>query len=319
MATKKSLYEILEVPREASYAEIRESHQRLQQALETQRTVLGADDFNLKARLLRVAMDTLASPMTRDAYDAQLINREMQARPGLALLPLNTGPDAEAAKLKADALMLKAEAMSLRADALGMKADMVTHGGSGNRGLARHAPVMEAPTVGNRFASTVKNVLLTLGTLVALSMVIKVALLFWVTRSPGESALAKQQAAEKLYLQEYYQAKGIRPASRAEADLLDAEERRKAAEKSKLSDAEQEQRKTAQAERDFQNESRRRAEQVTAELQYADQRAQQLKREDEYKERYQKEQELRAVQEAERKREADQDKWRRIITTPARN
>jgi hypothetical protein len=49
MATKKSLYEILEVPREASYGEIREAHQRATQALEGQKAILSQQDYNLKA------------------------------------------------------------------------------------------------------------------------------------------------------------------------------------------------------------------------------------------------------------------------------
>jgi hypothetical protein len=316
MATKKSLYEILEVPREASYGEIREAHQRVSQTLEGQKAIMSQQDYNLKSSVLRMAFDTLASPLTRDAYDAQLINREIQAKPGLALIPAE--PSADAVKLKAEALMLKAEAMSLRADALGLKADAVA-GGAG-RGVSRSVAAMEPvmPSVGRSVGSTIKNLLLTLGALAALGMVLKVALLFWVTRNPDETALARKQAEEKVYLQEYYQAHGVRPASRAEADLLDAEERRKALAKSQKNDAADEQRMAADAEKTFQLEARRRAEQVSAELQVAEQRARQQRLEDEQRERYQQELDRRLAAETERKREAEQDKWRRILTTPSR-
>lgn len=315
MAAKKSLYEILEIPREASHGEIREAHDRLSQELDSRQAIMDRDDYVFQQRLLKAAFDTLANPMSRDAYDAQLINREIQAKPGLALVPVGSGHDA--AKLKADALMLRAEAMALRADAMGLKADMATGLGSvGARGLA--TPVMQAaePSMGGRFASSVRNVLLTLGTLVALGMVLKVAMLFWVTRPPGEASLAKKQTEEKVYLQEYYQAHGVRPATRAEADLLDAEERRKSLATTIRSDGDNEQRKAVQSEREFQAESRRRADQVTAELQFADQKAKQQRQEDESRERYQKEQDRRAAEYADRKREAEQEKWRRVLTTP---
>jgi DnaJ-class molecular chaperone len=75
MATKKSLYEILEVPPHATYADIQASHQRLLQALEDKRDLLSREDYTLQMRLLKVAYSTLCTPTSRDAYDAHLTTR----------------------------------------------------------------------------------------------------------------------------------------------------------------------------------------------------------------------------------------------------
>lgn len=126
MTKKKSLYEILELPCDAPYPDVHAAHERLSRSLESQQSSLSREDYQLQLRLLRVAYNTLATPMSRDAYDAQLSLRNEATQPGSALqvAPANAGTSAAA--FRADALLARAEAMALRADALGLKADIVS-------------------------------------------------------------------------------------------------------------------------------------------------------------------------------------------------
>lgn len=59
MTNKKSLYQILEVPTDATYPEICASHERLLQSLERQQSLLSREDYSL----LKVAYSTLSTPM----------------------------------------------------------------------------------------------------------------------------------------------------------------------------------------------------------------------------------------------------------------
>ena len=124
MANKKNLYEILEVPAEASYADIRAAYERLMKSLEARQVLLGREDFELQSRLVRVAFTTLSTPLSRDAYDAHLtIRKEPVVPASLALAPIDR-PDT--VTLRADAMVLRAEAMALRADALALKAEVAS-------------------------------------------------------------------------------------------------------------------------------------------------------------------------------------------------
>lgn len=302
MTQKKSLYEILELPQDATYPDIQAAHEKLLQSLESRQSSLSLEDYKLQARLLRVAHSTLSTPSSRDAYDAHLSLRQETLKPGSAL-QVTPPPNASAAALRADALLARAEAMALRADALGLKADIVSAYpgaglGTGGSGTA------------SRLLASFKTVLLTLGTLVALGMILKVVFLTMASRPPAEAGNARSQAAEKVFLQEYYQTHGVRPASRAEAELMDAA-RRKSEEAQKaqrqLNDT------AAQAEQKFEEESRKRGEQVSIELQYAEQKARLAQQQEER----QKEEEQRMKAELERRRiEAEQAKWRRSLQTP---
>lgn len=300
MKNKKSLYEILEVPRNATYPEIRAAHERLLKLLESQPSALAPDDYTLQLRLLRVAYSTLSSPSSRDAYDAHLCVRNEPAKPSSALLV--TTPDAvdKSAVMRADALMMRAEAMSLRADALGLKADLL----SGS--TASHAGAQGVP-LASRVFSSLKTVLFTLGTLAAIGMVIKVVLLLVMARQPDGAVGASSSASDKVFLQEYYQTHGVRAASRTEAALMDAERRKSedAARAQKLGELEK--KAAEQSERNFEIEARKRGEQVAIELQYAQDRARQAQA---WEDR-QKEDEKRMAAETERRRiEVEQAKWR---------
>lgn len=308
MNKKKSLYEILEVPQNAGYPEIQASHARLLEALEARQSVLSRDDYTMQLRLLKVAYSTLSTPMSRDAYDAHLTTRTEPVKPNTAL-QITPTPSASlsAAALRADAMLMRAEAMALRADALGLKADVV--GGF----TPGEASPSESGTV-QRLRSSLRTVLLTLGTLVALGMVFKVVFLSMGSRQPEEMSNARSQAEDKVYLQEYFQTYGVRPASRAEAQLMDAERRKKEETRRAQSQVEEERTKAARAAEKFEEESRKRGEQVTIELQYAEEKARRARQEEER----QKNEERRRQAEAERERlEVEQAKWRRILDRPS--
>ena len=303
MKNKKSLYEILEVPTNASYPEIRASHERLLKSLESQRSVLSREDYTIQLRLLKVAYSTLSTPMSRDAYDAHLSTRSEPAKPHVTLPATISSAGDNAAIMRADALMMRADAMALRAEALGLKADLF-NGGPVDPGDAKGGQVV------SRIFSSLKTVLMTLGTLVAISMVIKVVFLLAMTRQPNETVDARSSAGDKVFLQEYYQTYGVRPASRAEAALMDAERRKSedAARAQKLMDLEQ--KNASQSERNFEMEARKRGEQVAIELQYAQERAQQAQ----LREDRQKEEEKRMAADTERRRiESEQAKWKNTL------
>lgn len=304
MAKKKSLYELLDVQSSASEADIRTAYQARLQALEEQRATLTHEDYNMQQRLLRVAYNTLSSPTTRDAYDAQLMERSQAAQPakGLQMIPITPSPN-PAADLRTDALLLRAEAMALRANALELKADAAS-------GHAMPTTGWSQPSGLRSIFSSFKKLIFALGVLAAIGMVINVMTLLTRNRSSGEYVGNRSQVEEKVYLQEYYQTYGVRPASRAEAQLMDAERRKTEAAQRAQDAATQQNYRATQTEKEFENDARRRAEQATAELRYAEEKAQQAQQE----ERYRKEEEQRRSEELERQRvQALEAQWRRTL------
>ncbi len=308
MATKKSLYEILQLAPDASYAQLRASFESLCQSLEAQQPALPAEDFKTQLRLLQLAYSTLATPLSRDAYDAQLAARAAPARAPsdalVAALPLSRS----AAEIRAEAMLMRADAMSLRADAMGIRADGLLGEPQSGAGLATNP-------IWSRLLASSRTVLLTLGTLAAIGMVVKIVFLFTLSR-PSEDAGARQQASEKVFLQEYYQTWGVRVANRAEADALDAERRAREDASRGQRQKDEEKNRMEKAEREFEEESRKRGAQVSAELQFAEEKA----RLAQVQEERQQEEVRRTKEDAERRRiEAEQAKWRRILETPSNN
>lgn len=317
MSKKKSLYEILEVAPNASFADIRASHDRLLKALEGRQSTTNREDYNNQLRLLKVAFSTLSAPMSRDSYDAHLSIRDDPARPSSGALVTTASADQDSVNARAAALLLRADAMSLRADAMGLRADMVS-GWSAPRDSASQSPFVA------RLLASSRTVLLTLGTIVAIGMVFKVA--FSVTRSVQATqgiVVVHSAADDKLFLQEYYQTWGVRPASRAEAQLLDAERHKKDEEKRQQRDLERDKLETARREQQFEADARRRGEQVTAEVDYAALRARQAAADEDRQKEYDKNAKIEAEnarQEAQRAREeADHAKWQRVLQTSANN
>lgn len=309
MTNKKSLYEILEVASDATYPEIRASHDRLLRSLDGQQAAMSREDYNIQMRLLKVAFNTLSTPMSRDSYDAHLSIRKDAAKPQSVALATTSPVGQGAAAVRAEALLIRADAMSLRAEAMGLKADML----SGQTGSS--AGRDDNPMVAHLLASS-KTVLLTLGTLVAIGMVFKVA--FMVTRNVQSDQVVNVHSPtdDKVFLQEYYQTWGVRPASRAEAELMDAQRRKNEEEKRSQRQIDDTKKRTAQDEHQFEEESRRRGEEVSAELHYAEESARQAK----LQEDRQKEDDKSIKAETERQRlEAERAKWQRVLGTSGTN
>lgn len=308
MSNKKTLYEILEVPADATHTEIRASHERLLQSLESRQSALSREDYTTQLRLLKVAYSTLSTPTSRGSYDAQLTARNDAAKPSSALLVTPPAASGSASVMRADALMMRAEAIALRADALGLKADLLSGLPQVDGGTTRN-PVV------SRLLSYLKTALFTLGTLAAIGMVFKVVLLLMVSRQPDAPVGGQSQTDDKVFLQEYYQTYGVRPASRTEAQLMDAERRKNEDARRAQQQLDDKAEKAARAERAFEEAARRRGEQVSRELQYAEESARQAQ----LQEAREKEYEIRRKEEAERERiENLQQKWKDDLRSSGR-
>ena len=280
---KKTLYEILAVAADASDTEIQAGYEIVAAKLQSQKDRISADDFDFKLKVVNLAYKTLSTPSSRDAYDAKLAATAAPAfapAPALALVPLQ--PDAEALTLRAEAMALRADAMTLRADAMVLRTGKAPASFQESRSFTADSE----PNF-SRFAPVIRKVLMVLGTLFAIAIVAQLITLMSSGRRADVAAAAAAKASEQAQLQEYFQTHGVRPANKAELDLLEAENRRKASESST---AERLKAKAEQDARRFEEESRRRGEQVAADLRTAELQARdQARREDERREWQQKE------------------------------
>jgi len=145
--------------------------------------------------------------------------------------------------------------------------------------------------------SPIRRLLTIIASLMVVGMVMQMAVMFMAyQRSRAMADVdATSPVAEKAYLQDFYQTYGIRAASRAEADLLLADMRRKEqAARDEVQRQRQEEEAALKLKR-FEEESRRLGAEVTANNLRAEQEAERLKAE----EIRQKEEAERAVKEAE--------------------
>lgn len=161
------------------------------------------------------------------------------------------------------------------------------------------------------FVPIVRKVLVVLGTLFAIAIVVQVIALRSANRQSMVDAAVAEKAREKVELQEYYQQYGVRPANKAELELLKAENHRKEEAARKLA-AERE--RIEEDSRRFEENARRRGDQVSSALQMAELTAkEQARREDERKE-WQKKEEQRVAEQIERNRiERQKAEWRDVM------
>lgn len=299
MNRKKSLYEILEVSPNATSEEIQAAHQRVSQKLRSEETKLNREDFDFKLKIVNLAVATLADPVSRESYDASLAAiippvRGASSRNAVAVQSATMLRKAEAMALRADAMALRADALAIRADVPGARIE-----DSHQSALSRVLSSLKTP---------LKRIFIAFGTLAATAMVIQVAFLYFAVRKTEHTEGAAAKAEEKIIIQEYYQEHGVRPKSAIEASLLEQENRRR---ENELRAAERERQRTEEEERRFHESFRRTAEQVSADLRYAEQNAQ---REEAYK-KAQLEQERLLRDQAERDRAVrEQEKWQNILT-----
>ena len=150
-------------------------------------------------------------------------------------------------------------------------------------------------------ASPIRRLLTIIASVMVIGMVMQIAVMF-MSYQRAKAVMVGEDgsspAADKAYLQDFYQTYGIRAANRAEADLLLADMRRK--EQAEREDTQQQRRQEEEERklRRFEEESRRLGAEVTANNQRAEQEAERA-REEELRRKEEKEQ---AAKEAERAR-----------------
>jgi membrane protein involved in colicin uptake len=158
-------------------------------------------------------------------------------------------------------------------------------------------------------SSALRPVLTLIATLLAVGLVIQMVMSFMAVKSLGGRSGPDlgNALADKAYLQDFYQTYGIRAASRAEAELLLADMRRK--EMAERQDQQRERQRLEQERqlRRFEEESHRMGEQAAESVRRVEQRAEMLRQQ----ERRQQEERERAARAAEEARiEQERNRWR---------
>ncbi|MDD4963150.1 MAG: hypothetical protein PHI11_04420 [Gallionella sp.] len=254
MATKKkTLYEILGVASSASLDEIKAAHKSLLDKLFSVEQGLSREEIHFQRQVLDVALFTLSSSLSRDDYDAKI-----------AAPP----PPAPVIKLPA-----KVSENSLRIAAAMERSNQLSADMLANQAT----PLDVAATTVKSSMKSLKYIFRFIAGFVVLLVVIKWGVSSMAHRNQtigtAEMLAAEGKMSsteEKLYLQEYYQKYGVRPASKAEADLLDIERRRK---ENAVKAAELEKKKAEEADKKFVEESRDMANQVAINLQREEEKA----------------------------------------------
>ncbi|MBI5430550.1 MAG: DnaJ domain-containing protein [Nitrosomonadales bacterium] len=270
---KKTLYEILEVPQDATLAEIQASHRRLTEKIQS--SGLKREDVDFKLKVINVALQTLSDRRSRDAYDAQIASIQVPALipHDHALVPSpradSMALQAEAMSLKAEAVSLKAEAVSLKAEAMSLKMSVPPYGAGAEPGGNQSGLKKWASLFGG-LAPPVRKGIVMVASMIAMLAVFQMFFVVFANRQIVEAARVEDKASEKVIIQEFYQTYGVRVNSAAEAQLLEAEYRRKEREQST---AERESQRKEEEYKRFVEESRRMGEQVTYENNTAEERA----------------------------------------------
>ncbi len=260
---KKTLYELLRLPGTASVDEIHRAHALQLARLQAMRTPHNAAEVDFQIQTLNVALTTLSSPSSRLTYDTRLAQEQraaLQARSPAS--PLSGSAAANAASPAAWAQDLPPEAAAILERANRARAGLPPEPPEGPalRGLLSFA------------GASAGRVLAALGALVVLSTAAN-----WYLRRPlMEAADGRMPVArvdpmeEKIQLQEYYQQYGVRPANLADMQLLERERRAREQAEREAAHAQQK----AELERlRFEEETRRRAEEVSANLRRAEEDA----------------------------------------------
>lgn len=164
--------------------------------------------------------------------------------------------------------------------------------------------------LGRSKRNPVRMLLTIIATLMIVGLVMQVGVMFNAYKRVNDTTggnPAASAAADKVYLQDFYQTYGIRAASREEAELLLADMRRKEAASREADSQRRQQEEQERNQKRFEEESRRLGAQVTAANQYAEEQAQRAREE----EARRKEAQEKAQQEAERmKRESEIARFR---------
>jgi curved DNA-binding protein CbpA len=268
MGKKPSLYEILGIPANADAAEIDRASKSKLQALESPSSAISSSELAAAKQMIRIATSTLSDASSRLAYDDQLARANALAvasspqaassKPSFANQNPPRVPAGYTASAAAtgDVVGLRAEALALRAEALSLRADAMLMQAGG--------PVSSMPQPGDGVSRLLANgamwrIMIFLGLLAAIAFGVS----RYIGNAPVRANAAETQAMERAALQEYFQTHGVRPANMAELELLEVERRRREnAQRNEKQDVSQK----TQDERKFEEESRRRGEEVAERL-----------------------------------------------------
>jgi curved DNA-binding protein CbpA len=269
MGSKKTLYEVLNVARDASFAQIQAHHTAELQKLHSPDNGLSPEEAITHMKLVNMAFDVLKDTMSRNAYDAKLNQHS-----SVALQPMS--PNSQALSLKVDAAALKADAAAIMAQAAMISAQSMAlqHG-------TPHATAGLGGLAAGGFGRGLKLALTVLGALVAVGLVM-MALTAGKRSAMRPDLEEETKTHEKMVIQEYYQRTGVRANSKIEVDLLEAENRRK---ETVLRDEQRTAEKKEREEQRFAEETRRLSERVSQDLQKDKERAERMARDEDERER----------------------------------
>jgi curved DNA-binding protein CbpA len=230
---KKTLYESLEVSRNASLPEIQAAYKRLSRNLVSGKSGLSREDVDSRLREIDSAFNILSDEGSREAYDSQLATIRVPAIVG-------AGVDSRSLQIAA-------------AIEGNYKITTVVEG-------EHESPLKAVSATFSGTASALKKILRAFIVLMVAGMVIQVISSISAGR---RMELEATKAEEKIYIQEYYKKHGVRVGSKAEGMLLDAESSRK--ENEQQAAQLEKQRKEDEYNR-FVEEARRKGEQISDSL-----------------------------------------------------
>lgn len=320
MTKKPSLYEILDAPQTANTAAIDQAWRTKLGALERAASAMDSIELASRKQLIRIAANTLLDSSSRLAYDSQLARSENtdgsgnshaselsrqvagEAALGLALVPqVQPTISRDSMNLRADAMALRAEAMSLRADAMILQAG-ARLGDSGESAPSRWGSALLGSGPILRIL-----VFLTIMGLIALGWARCSAVV-----APLQRTATEGKASEKAALQEYFQTHGVRPANSAEMELLEAERRRCSNENR---NEQQNTDQKAKAALKFEDDARRRAQEVSDRLRSDEEQQRQMVQREEREAARQLNERKEAERIAEEQRiQKLQNQWQQTLT-----
>jgi hypothetical protein len=236
----QTMYEILEVAPNASLAELKAAHKRAARSIMSGALDLSYEDRQFKLNILDVALHTLSTPASRDAYDATLASST-----AVSVIPNSSSPENEARALQIITAFRE------------------------NRKIEEADTGVDQPTIkviSHAVSTSAKALKLILRITIGLFILALLLGLLNFKSLSHQGSLhnkATERAEEKFLILEYYKKYGVRPASRAEVEFLERENGRKLNEQSVK---EFEERRRQEEYRRFVSESERLADQVHANL-----------------------------------------------------
>ncbi|HSM98596.1 MAG TPA: hypothetical protein VLS47_06230 [Gallionella sp.] len=250
---KQTMYEMLGISQTATLPEIKAAHHRLTRALVSSGSGLAQEEVNHKLQVLDLALNTLSVQWSRDAYDAQLAALNPSAN--IASPALNVMKVPQGAVF--NPLQVAVAIEDTRRLAVSSKA-------------GHPVPLAVMSATVSSSVSALRAIFRVFGGLLVLGIVIFTSMRIAESRGEAPYPEMRAMAEEKVIIQDYYHKYGVRPASRAEAEALELENRRQA---NAQHIAELQRKKQEEDYARFVEQSRRDGEQITNDLQRAEESA----------------------------------------------